>query len=273
MIRKDKDISCGYVRAPKVHRRGDDNAAAPSRGIPVRTLDNHAPLSDKEKYDTYAMLSKMAYESDDPVTALEKHSKESDDLVAKRFRVDTHLSDKDHVTFVDSTTGKAVVSFRGTDVTNTSDLFADAAIFFGVQDHTSRFKRAVKVTDAAVAKYGKGNVDVTGHSLGGSQALYATKVTGVPSYAYNPGRSLDKFGLDAIAPVASAALDLVDKRARKNTKRAGKQKGSVTKKKSNAYVTGLDPISLAMALHPSEANVHYVPPNQGLDTHGIDNFL
>lgn len=273
MIRKDKDVSCGYVRAPTVHRKGSDGAGAPSGNIPIRTLENHAPLSDKEKYDTYAMLSKVAYESDDPMAALEKRAKESDDPAAKRFRVDTDLSDKDHVTFVDSTTGKAVVSFRGTDVTNTSDLFADAAIFFGVQDHTSRFKRAVKVTDAAVAKYGKENVDVTGHSLGGSQALYATKVTGVPSYAYNPGRSLDKFGLDEISPVADAVLDLVDKRARKNAKRAGKLKGSVTKKKSNAYVTGLDPISLAMALHPNEASVHYVPPSQGLDTHGIDNFL
>lgn len=269
---------CGHVVAPRdipnhfFRKRKRDDPGIGTR--PVKTVEAQKD-QEKRKYSEYAALSKAAYsysgKAGDRDSAarvrgiLDSHN----EGVASRYTVDSSLSDADHVTFVDDSTGRAVVSYRGTDITNASDIFTDAAIFFGVQDHTSRFKRAVKIADRVASVYGKDNVEVTGHSLGGSQALYVSKTTGIPSYAYNPGRSLDKFGLDALHPIAGVVLDAVDSLAKKNNERSNKKARSV----STAYVTGLDPISLSQSLHPEEVKLRFKAPNQGMDVHGIDNFL
>ena len=59
----------------------------------------------------------------------------------------------------------------------------------GLQDLSRRFKNAKHTTNKAIDKYGKDNVSLTGHSLGGSQALYVHTKTALPTHAYNPGVS------------------------------------------------------------------------------------
>lgn len=110
------------------------------------------------------------------------------------YQLDTELSNRDrHVYHKD---GKAVVAFRGTNLSGTKDRFrdlaADALITLGLTHTSKRFKGAAETTDKALQKYGKENVSLTGHSLGGSQALHVSKKNkdlNLETHAYNPGVS------------------------------------------------------------------------------------
>lgn len=109
-------------------------------------------------------------------------------MIEKGYVVDKELSGKDYTTYYNPKTGKASIRYRETDPTNWRDLSTDALVAVGLQGVGSRFKRAEKVYDRAAAKYGgKQNVNVYGHSLGGTQALHVNMTRGAQAAAYNPG--------------------------------------------------------------------------------------
>ena len=57
-----------------------------------------------------------------------------------------------------------------------------------MSSHLSRrFTGADKTFRDAQSKYGKGNVEVTGHSLGGSQAMFIGKKYNAKGIAFEPG--------------------------------------------------------------------------------------
>lgn len=109
------------------------------------------------------------------------------------YEIDPDLSNRDLTTYRNPVSGEVTVAFRGTDFKNKQnrwrDLKEDANILFGKKD-SKRFRRAEEVTNKAIQKYGKDKVEVTGHSLGGSQALQVGRRTGVATSAFNPGTSL-----------------------------------------------------------------------------------
>lgn len=122
------------------------------------------------------------------------------------WSIDTSLSNRNRTTLVNNETGRAVMSFRGTDLKSKQnkwkDLGSDALLAVGLQELSSRFRNAKKATKAAIDKYGRDNVELVGYSLGGSQALYANAKHNVKTTALNPGVSpsnarkgmLDKLG-------------------------------------------------------------------------------
>lgn len=89
--------------------------------------------------------------------------------------------------------GKARVAFRGTDLKNSKtrwdDLGTDALVGLGLQDLSSRMKNAKRTADLATKKYGKDNVSLTGHSLGGSQSAFVSRATGLKGTGFNSGFS------------------------------------------------------------------------------------
>lgn len=105
----------------------------------------------------------------------------------KGWQKDIHLSGPDHAVFHKD--GKAKIAYRGTDVKNKRDLGTDALIALGLQDKSSRMKRAVRTADAVSAKYGKENVSLTGHSLGGSQSQYVSRKRGLSATGFNAAMS------------------------------------------------------------------------------------
>ena len=125
----------------------------------------------------YAVLAKGAYKS--------SH--------VKGWDIDQELSGDNHTTYINKRTGKAVVAFSGTRLHNgkrrADDISADAAIMVGTHQHHHRFHAAIHAIKRAYHKYGHGNVEATGHSLGGSLAMHASHSIGVPAMVFNPGVS------------------------------------------------------------------------------------
>jgi glutathione peroxidase-family protein len=100
------------------------------------------------------------------------------------YKIDQALSDKETKVFVNQK-GKVIVSFRGTAATQ--DLVSDLGIVTG--DRGARFIKSLDVTKKAIAKYGQENVEVTGHSLGGTIARHVSEKLGLKGKAFNPGAS------------------------------------------------------------------------------------
>lgn len=107
----------------------------------------------------------------------------------------THLkeySSPDRTVWRHNNTGHVVVAFRGTNTKNWRDVTSDALLALGQQGLSHRFYNAKQVTEALIKKYGKENVSVTGHSLGGSEALYVSRKYGVNAHVFNPHVSWDE---------------------------------------------------------------------------------
>lgn len=104
------------------------------------------------------------------------------------YDIDRELSGPDRQVYVNKKTKKAIVAFRGTDTEHNAkrDILTDLGLAMGLDKHLNRFKHSVDVTQRAIEKYGKDNILVTGHSLGGSQARYVGEKLGVKGAAYNP---------------------------------------------------------------------------------------
>ena len=117
------------------------------------------------------------------------------DLAAAAYQqnrlVDDHiylkdLSNIDRAVYQHKYTKKVTIAFRGTDPTNWRDLTTDALMTTGWGAWGSRFKNARKITEEVIRRYGKENVVVTGHSLGGAQALHVSQRYGLKAEVYNP---------------------------------------------------------------------------------------
>lgn len=107
------------------------------------------------------------------------------------YTLDSELSDENHVV-IEKPDGNAIVAYRGTDPTNVNDLMADTLILTGkykdaVHLQGTRFNKADEYYRNAVNKYN--DVELTGHSLGGSMAIAIGSLYGTKSVVFNPGSS------------------------------------------------------------------------------------
>lgn len=194
-----------------------------------------------------ALLSRAAYEYGSDKFA---------GMVPDGLVVDTQLSDHDATVFYSKQTNRAYVAFRGTNPKDWTDLVADAFIATGREFLHPRFHRAVSRTREVQSKYGADNVRVTGHSLGGTQAMYVNAHTGVPATAYNPGFS---------------PFDLANTTHWKYDFRRWFGIG-VVKDNTTVYRTALDPVSLSIVGDMTDNFKLVTVPQSGLDPHGHTSF-
>lgn len=132
-------------------------------------------MSDEAKTQD-ALLSQATYHGNSPVAG---------------FTLDQELSSGDWGVYVNDQTKRATIAFRGTDSNPKhssfwKDMGANVAHVFGAEGVNSRYQRADAVTKKVIDKYGKGNVSVTGHSLGGTLATYVSEANGIDAQVYNP---------------------------------------------------------------------------------------
>ncbi len=129
-------------------------------------------------YHEHAVLSQAAY---DPVKFKSSYQQLG-------YEIDPDLTQPSRTVFYNKSKNKAVIAYKGTDPKHISDLIADGQIFNGMDEYLSgRFRGAEKAYRNTAKKYGKENVQVTGHSLGGSQAVHVGRKYGVEGTAFEPG--------------------------------------------------------------------------------------
>ena len=112
-----------------------------------------------------------------------------DDL--KDFRVDEELSTIDDLVLHNSETGEVNVSYRGTtdNPLRIKSFLKDWKIngqIAGGKSNTIRVKHGGKQLDEVLAKYGKNELSLSGHSLGGHVSYEMGVANDIPSYSFNP---------------------------------------------------------------------------------------
>ena len=149
-----------------------------------------SPIRD-ESASEMAVLSKAAY---DYYHGDHELAREELEAYGLPYKIDEEHSDQNSVTIVKQD-GSAVISYRGTDFTNPADLLADFHILMGVHSNPwmqplhsmNRFEEASQKYERVKAKHGEPKL--TGHSLGGAQALHVARKYGADAIVFNPGSS------------------------------------------------------------------------------------
>ena len=91
----------------------------------------------------------------------------------KGYIRDDSLSGQRAQVYHNPETKKTIVTHRGT--ASKKDLLVDAAVGLGAGKLTNRFQHAKKIQKQAEKKYGKQNIETSGHSLGGYLTENVTK--------------------------------------------------------------------------------------------------
>ena len=108
--------------------------------------------------------------------------------VGNGWNVDDELSDHHSTVYHNPTTKHSVVAFRGT--ADKQDLKTDALLFLGLGGKSKRYKESNELAEKVIAKYGKSNVSLTGHSLSGDIASNVSRNKDLDAYTFNKGRKL-----------------------------------------------------------------------------------
>lgn len=148
---------------------------------PNRTLESLTP---EEKL--MAWVSKLAY----------KKIQNRREMILSRpeYFIDETLSGDNSVVVVPTEEDHAIIGFRGTNPTRLDDIIAGIHVLADTLDKSVRFKDALATYRQVSQKYGL--VKVTGHSLGGTQAIYIARKFPVDCWAWNPGQGISKRYLD-----------------------------------------------------------------------------
>lgn len=123
----------------------------------------------------------------------------------KGYDIIPELTTDDRVAYRNQNGPGVVIAFRGTDPLNMEsygggskpsrsflksrafrDVTTDMLMGLELEQYGSRFKKSEKTTERGIQKFGKENVTVVGHSLGGSQALRMSEKFGINAVAFNP---------------------------------------------------------------------------------------
>jgi hypothetical protein len=205
-------------------------------------------MTDNTK-DTYSVLSKASY--DYYHKGLSTAQKELDSYSqTKGYIIDPKLSNKNAV--VAKNGDKVVISYRGTVLSNPSDILADAEILLGRDKIkvflNDRFDDADSLYNKVKKEYPKSEITLTGHSLGSAEAIYVGTKNNTRSVSFNEGTS----PLDALfSQFGSKEAD----------------------KKQTVYITGKDIISNLSILEPYD--IRFVSAKNDLNffSHSINYFL
>jgi len=213
-------------------------------------------MNNEETYDSmpredmqYSIASQLAYQYYDNNNDAEQIQRALDTYM-EGYTFDPEYSTDNASTFI-RPDGTAILAYRGTRPTNLDDLNTDAAILAG-QHRTDilhpRFVEAVNQYDYVKAKYN--NVDLTGHSLGGTLADYVGRMNDEQAVVFNPGES--PFSLSVI-PVSQTS-------------------------KTRIYKTNtFDIVSFANSMYPHAQSIRVVPQtdpqSDWFGSHNLTNFL
>jgi hypothetical protein len=206
---------------------------------------------DAEDYE-YSIASQLSYDYYDNGNDAEQIQKTLDTYL-EGYTFDPDYSTNNASTFI-RPDGSAILAYRGTRPTNFDDINTDASILAG-QHRTDtphpRFVEAVNHYNYVKAKYD--NVDLTGHSLGGTIADYVGRMNDERAIVFNPGET--PFSLSVIPASQTSRTRIY----RTNT---------------------FDVISFSNSMYPHAQSIRVVPQTEGtgifdswFNSHSLLNFL
>jgi len=119
------------------------------------------------------------------------------------YEYDNELSNSNTAIYYND--NNVIIGFRGT--VNIDDLITDVQVVKGTSDNI-RFKQAIEIYNKVKNKYPSKTIMATGHSLGGSLALYLNSLYNIKVETFNAGMGL---GFLKSNPNASNAMMYVIK--------------------------------------------------------------
>jgi hypothetical protein len=215
----------------------------------------HAPVDQNSKealtvkMHEFAQFSKAAYSAES-----------GNYTVMPGYHVDKDFSNQNRILYAsDTDPTKAVYAFRGTNVKNWGDLGTDLLNTVGLERYAARNQNAARYAKAAQNKYS--NLSLTGHSLGGEEALFAAKSLKKP-----PTETV------VMAPHVSWASSMEDKLFRRvhNMFFGSKQKQPST---TTIFKTENDPVSVFANSHYRAATIATVREVDSRNPHDLKNFM
>ncbi len=189
----EKRIQANELRKKK---RLKDDVPESSKGaeVPpkVEPHNNSGALNRQES--EHAVLSQAAYSKD--YAAAEKLG----------YKLDPDIGDESMSVFSHAATGTATVAFRGSE-TKKDWIVTDAllATHGNLLGHDPRFLHHAELLADTIGKYGQSNVQLTGHSLGGTEAVWFGLANNLHSNAFNPGSTIEpglRAGFNSMADTA-----------------------------------------------------------------------
>jgi hypothetical protein len=193
----------------------------------------------KSEQHKYAIFSNAAYKKD-PSSYLVHNSEFG-------WVLDKPLSNKNTFTFVNVPKKQIIISYRGTDWGNITDIWQNIGIVTGSSLFKQRESSNVKLYDKTVKRFPGYNITLTGHSAGGYQAMAVAGKRGARAVVFNAASSPNK--------TPTEAFQLM---------KADIKHYSTTNLKSG----DIDFVSLA-----NPASTETVPVKVPGDAHTIDNFV
>jgi hypothetical protein len=176
------------------------------------------------------------------------------------YHIDNRFTNENRVLYAsnDDPT-KAVLSFRGTDVKNLNDIGTDVLNTVGLQGLSARQKNSSRAAIAAKSQYS--NLTLTGHSLGGFEALAAAKSMKDP-----PAQTV------VFAPHVSYFQNLQDSVANKVHDFF---LGPKERQPNNTFIykTETDPVTAYISPHYLNAHISTVKEINSLNPHSMENFM
>ena len=201
---------------------------------------------DKIPMKIFALLSKISYteERKRPLELNKYHLNQMTEL--KNF------SSNDVLTVKDKYSSFVIIAIRGTDIKNITnnrirDLVQDYGILAGDDDAVSRTKKLISLVEKVISKFGKNNVILTGHSLGGFIACRISDLLNVRVIAFNIGSSL------------------LDGKERDNS--------NIIHYSTNNPLRGIIDIASISTVLKDNYRTIIVKQKVGIDVHSINNFI
>ena len=201
---------------------------------------------DKIPMKMFALMSKIAYtdERKRPLELNKYHLNQMTEL--------NNYSNNDVMTVKDKYSSIVIISIRGTDIKNITnnrirDLVQDYGILAGDDDAVTRTKKLISLVEKVISKFGKNNVILTGHSLGGFIACRISDLLNVRVIAFNIGSSL------------------LDGKERDN-------KNIIHYTTNNPLKGIIDIASISTVLKDNYRTI-IVKQKAGIDVHSINNFI
>ena len=161
--------------------------------------------------------------------------------------IDKKLSSKNATIIKDTQAPNVYISYRPTDPLNPNDLFVDAVEVAANLPINGRFREAQHKYEEVKNINPNSKIITTGHSLGGSEAVYVGRKNNIDAVAYNIGSSPLQLPTELNASITH-------------------------KKQSIIYHTYADPISISNSFIDTNDDIYTLPPKY-LNLHSLANFL